>query len=227
MHVEGDLLVVVVADGAGSATHSQEGSQLACHTLATLLVDVGVSRDADSLLVENRVRSAVLQTRDRLLQNAEEAGLAAREFACTLLCAVLGPHRSAFAQIGDGAIVTPEPGTSEWNWLFWPERGEYANTTYFLTDATAEDHVQVDVVEAPIDEVALFTDGIQNLVLHNESQSVHSPFFEKMISVLRDANGESGDPGLNTSLERYLTSPPLTERADDDLTLVLASRREV
>ena len=35
-----------------------------------------------------------------------------------MLCAILAEDWSAFAQVGDGAIVTPEVGTKTWSWLF-------------------------------------------------------------------------------------------------------------
>jgi hypothetical protein len=137
---------------------------------------------------------------------------------------VLAERWSAFAQIGDGTIVTPESGTDAWAWLFWPQRGEYANTTSFLTDPNAMDELQVDTLANAQHEVAIFTDGLQHLVLHYEEQTVHSPFFERMIRPIRASTASGEDHQLSAGLERYLGSTPVTARADDDLTLVMASR---
>jgi hypothetical protein len=126
--------------------------------------------------------------------------------------------------VGDGAIVTPEAGTDSWAWLFWPQRGEYANTTSFLTDPTAMQMLQVDALPHAQYEVAMFTDGLQHLLLRYENQTVHSPFFEQKLRPIRRSTADGEDRKLSTELAKYLNSPTVTSRADDDLTLVMASR---
>jgi hypothetical protein len=79
----------------------------------------------------SRVRAEI---RDR----AEIVDLSPREFACTLLGAVVGQDRAAFFQIGDGAIVVSnraEP--DDYGWVFWPQHGEFANQTNFITQDNA------------------------------------------------------------------------------------------
>src|SRR6516225_2777134 len=44
---------------------------------------------------------------------------------------------------GDGVIVVKDQ-TSQWSWVFWPDRGEFANTTFFVTDAAADDHLRFE-----------------------------------------------------------------------------------
>ena len=46
-------------------------------------------------------------------------------------------------------------GADEWNWMFWPQRGEYANTTYFLTDTDAIERLEVDEFPGKLSDVAL------------------------------------------------------------------------
>ena len=47
--------------------------------------------------------------------------------------------------------------------------------------------MKIAVVEDNIQEVALFTDGLQLLALNNENLSVHQPFFTSMFKWLRMA----------------------------------------
>lgn len=216
-----EVLVVVVSDGAGSAPKGGDGAALMCQGIAERCTSV-VAMSPES--VGEGLRTVIGDVREKLFANAEAEKLPNRHFACTVLCAVLHPAWSVFAQIGDGAIVVPEEGSGEWNWLFWPQRGEYANTTQFITDKNAMEQLQVDVIPHGVNEVSLFTDGIQHLVLHYESQQVHSPFFETMLEPLRGKVTQGISQRLSESLATYLSSPKLAAKAEDDLTLVLAAR---
>ncbi len=109
--------------------------------------------------------------------------------------------------------------------MFWPQRGEYANSTTFITDPSAMESLEVEFMPQGLEEVALFTDGLQHLVLDYSAQSVHSPFFERMLGPVRGSSSANHDDALSAGLAEYLRSPTVTARADDDLTLVLATRR--
>ncbi|MEO7194016.1 MAG: PP2C family serine/threonine-protein phosphatase [Pseudonocardiaceae bacterium] len=219
----GQVLIAVVSDGAGSASESARGAAYACNELLAQ-VERKLSHLTPLPTTADWLKDSVASAREGLLAEADRLGLPPRELAATLLCAVLAEQWSAFAQVGDGAIVTPEVGTDSWAWLFWPQRGEYANTTSFLTDSTAMRMLQVDMLPHAQHEVAMFTDGLQHLLLHYEQQTVHSPFFERMLSPIRLSAADGEDRELSSGLAKYLGSPPVTSRADDDLTLVMASR---
>lgn len=218
-----EVFVAVAADGAGSAPFSADGSKAACHFILDALrdhVESGVCHVDRALGTE-----LVLGARARLSELAAERHAAPRDFACTLLVAVVSEHWGSFLQIGDGAIVyrvdpAPDPA-SRFEFAFWPERGEYANTTSFLTDDAELGRAEWT---RGVVEVALFTDGIQALVLDYKARAVHAPFFERMFAPVR-ARPEPGELlDLSAALVDYLNSPPLTARTDDDKTLVLASR---
>ena len=51
---------------------------------------------------------------------------------------------SAFLEIGDGAIVILDDGVLRP--VFWPQSGEYLNTTYFVTDSDFDNDVAIDVL---------------------------------------------------------------------------------
>jgi hypothetical protein len=61
-------------------------------------------------------------------------------------------------------------------------------------------------------------------VLHQATQSVHSPFFDKIFAPVRALDGPGYSEELSSKLETYLSSPLICERTDDDKTLLLASR---
>lgn len=219
-----EALVAIVSDGAGSAQKSEVGSALAC----TLFVDEIKALFSNGGRIQDIQRPFIISWLRRFHNEvkirAEEERLALRDYACTLLGAVIGNDYVAFVQIGDGAIVisTPE-APDEYDYVFWPQQGEYANQTFFATGDSVFDLFQHDVVRAHILEVALFTDGIQNLALDYAAQTAHMPFFRSLFTPLRIAETEKIS-SLSSSLQNFLNSPRVNERSDDDKTLILATR---
>ena len=219
------VLVAIAADGAGSASQSELGAQLAC---AQLLDEVAAFCGAGRALAEltrEGVEEWIARLREVLRALAEVEGHRLRDYACTLLLAIVEVDRAAFCQIGDGAIVTSNPSDpAAYTPVFWPERGEYANQTHFLTDPDVAEHLAFELREESIDDVALFTDGLQGLALHYASQSAHAPFFRPIfVPMRRELPGRSET--LSTALARFLGSPQINQRTDDDKTLILTSRR--
>ena len=85
------------------------------------------------------------------------------DLASTLLGAIVGQSGAAFFQIGDGAIVFRQGDSYEH--VFWPSSGEYANMTYFLTNAQFAEHLEFVWLDRQVDEVAFLTDGLQRLAM--------------------------------------------------------------
>lgn len=214
-------LTLAVTDGAGSATRSREGAEQACQTLlAECATWLAQATEAD--WTPTVAESWVQRVQTVLQQLATDAGLPVREFACTLLGAVIAADRALFLQIGDGVIVINTG--DRYRPVFWPQGGEYPNETFFVTDANAAGHLECTVLAETITEVALLTDGLQPLVLHYQSRQAHEPFFRPLFQRLRDYP-ETGCPmELAAALERFLDSPAINQRTHDDKTLILASR---
>jgi hypothetical protein len=171
------------------------------------------------------IRDWVGGIREHIAELAAEADSEMRDYAATLQLAILGQASSAFAQLGDGALVvlTPE---GNWSCVFWPMHGEYSNTTFFITDATALQMLQTECWTRPVNEVAAFSDGLEPLVLDFKQRTAFQPFFARMFRPLRASVSDGVDETLTHKLAAYLGSPPVTTRTNDDLTLVLATRME-
>ena len=134
-------LVLVCSDGAGSASLSEIGSNLACEEFvrgATEWLALGARPNA---LTHEIARDMCVQIRSALEARAAEFGVTSRELACTLVAAIVAEDSAAFLQVGDGGIVIREQAETL-KTVFWPESGEYINTTFFLSDARVADRVQ-------------------------------------------------------------------------------------
>jgi Protein phosphatase 2C len=213
-------LICFVSDGAGSAKYAKEAAETA----------VGKALEASELLL---AQNAEIDT-GHLIQIAEtiygalealavERQAPLNDFSCTFLGALILPRRACFLQIGDGAIVRADD-TGFYSTLWWPHNGEYQNTTTFLIDDRGFGNLQTRIIEERIDEIAIFSDGLQMLALNNESESVHQPFFVNLFKALRLAGSGDHIAILNGKLLAYLSGGVINSRTDDDKTLLLATR---
>jgi hypothetical protein len=219
------ILVAVTADGAGSASHAELGAALACNLFTGEMRDLFESGATLEDLSRDFVVDWIDHYHNQICSRAEAEGLDSRDFACTLLAAVVGRDRSVFVQIGDGAIVISNKSEpDEFTWVFWPQKGEFANVTTFLTDEKARDRLEYEIVPHGVHEVALFTDGLERLALKFDTQEAHAPFFVPMFNPLRSASAGHA-ASLSIALASFLGSEQINERTDDDKTLILATRR--
>jgi hypothetical protein len=213
--------VAVAADGAGTSERAPEGARLACEAVLERARRWAAGRADLSTFGREAFLPWLDEARRRIARAARAQERESRDFACTLLVALVGEGRAAFFQIGDGAIVY-RGGDDAYVPALWPQSGEYANCTWFVTDDDAADRVQSAAAEG-VHEVALLTDGLQGLALRFSTREAHGPFFEPMFARLRQQR-EGHARGLLEELRAFLGSVPVNQRTDDDKTLVLATR---
>ncbi|HKX33105.1 MAG TPA: PP2C family serine/threonine-protein phosphatase [Blastocatellia bacterium] len=222
-----EVLIAVASDGAGSAAHGRTGSKLACELLADE-VRAHLAEGGDcARLAGGFIEDWVVKYQRLIARDLGGDGPERQDFACTLVAAVVEREQAAYFQIGDGAIVaSSRDARDDYQCVCWPQRGEYANTTNFLTDLDAADKIFRQLQPAAIEELALFTDGLQSLVLNYRTRSAHLPFFAPLFAWLRSCR-EGHSPELSNALAGYLDSEKINARTDDDKTLILATRRSL
>jgi hypothetical protein len=215
-----DVFVGVVSDGAGSASRSDIGSRHTC--------DLALRRIAQAptaVLFSKSLAADVLeQVRADLQLLADDAGATARDFACTMLVAIIGREKAAFWQIGDGAICFRERKEDRFEYAFWPEKGDYANVTFFVTDQNAQGQLEFDLVLTEITELAMFSDGLERLALDFVSGEAHIAFFNGLFPPVRSLPEAGYSKELSSQIAGFLVSDRVNKRTDDDKTLLLASR---
>lgn len=229
-HDGSQVLVAVASDGAGSAERSDVGSQLACRSFIEAISALIGSGQAAADVTREFVVNWLAAFRAELEVIAAAEGRSPRDFACTFLAAVIDDRNAAFCQIGDGAIVMASADESEeFSWIFWPQHGEYANQTYFASQVDAASHLNHETLygkQAIVEEVFIFTDGIERLVLDLANQIVHQPFFRTIVRPLRcQPSGYSLT--FSEQMGAFLCEPRVADRSDDDRTLVVATRRMI
>jgi hypothetical protein len=217
----GTLLVAVAADGAGTSERAPEGARIACRAVVQQAERWASSAPDLSGFGREDFLPWLRKARSRIARAARGQRRPCRDFSCTLLVALADEARAAFFQVGDGAIVY-RGARGAYVPALWPQSGEYANCTWFVTDDDAAERAQFATAEG-VDELALLTDGLQSLSLRFDTREAHGPFFEPMFARLR-GEGEGEAESLQGELRAFLGSPPVNQRTDDDKTLVLATR---
>jgi hypothetical protein len=216
-----DTLIAVIADGAGTAGHAHQGAEIAVWTVSAM-AQLGVRAGRKDY--EHVLREAASVARERLVEAANERGVAVRSLACTLLAIIVAPIGGAALQIGDGVIAIGEKPL-EWRCVFWPQKGEYANTTNFLSDEASLAKAEVATLPDEALDVALMSDGLEALAVSFANRNAYAPFFKTAFAPLHACNGMDEIAALSQSLAAMLASPAVRARTDDDASLILATRR--
>ena len=217
---DNEVLFLCCSDGAGSAPLSNKGSETACWSLSHCIEKTLSDGTPLGQLTKDHIISWYVGAAAAIVKEAENLNAQPRDLSCTLLGALIGRDIALFFQLGDGGIVISADGA--YQPVFWPQHGEYVNETHFLTDSNLINEIEYEIRQSRIEEVALFTDGLQPLVLDYARKTAHAPFFNQMFTTLR--NGELND--LHVPFSQFLDSSRVNERSDDDKTLILAIRVE-
>jgi len=216
------ILIAAVADGAGSAALSADGSRIASSAAtqeAAKLMRSHVQPVYEGVLQEI-LQQAFRHARNELEAEAQRQEKSIRDFATTLLLTVCAPEITGAAQIGDGAMIAGKDAESGYQLLCVPQRGEYANITNFITATNWQDTLDITTRRGGVSRVAMFSDGIQNIALNAAADNApHAPFFNPLF---RWVDGQTDAEAAGRSIAAFLSSPRVTARADDDLTLLLA-----
>lgn len=220
---KGNVLAAVIADGAGSASHAEAGARAVCFAFLRAVMEhlhAGKSiEDADPDIVLEWMDNI----RDRVNAIASHINVRPRDCASTIVALLAGPRSALVVHVGDGAAVVREEGSSDWFIPSWPFHGDYASTTIFVTDDPMPTPV---IVPLPmrLDRAAVFSDGIERLVLDHSNRTAYAPFFDKFTAPVAASSETGHDRRLSRSLRGYLDSQPVCERTDDDKSLILGVR---
>jgi Protein phosphatase 2C len=214
----GKLLIAAVADGAGSAPLAEVGSQLAVKTAVDFLTAQSQGNTTAESPWKDWLFSAFEASYTTLKDEAEKRSVNLSDLATTLIVAVAESNFVAMAQIGDGAVVVGDYSGQIVS-LSAPSQAEYLNETTFLTAPDALLQTQFQVWNHPLRHLALLTDGLQMLALKMPTGEPHPPFFTPLFQFVETVEDRDA---AQTQLLTFLGGERVTQRSDDDLTLLLA-----
>jgi hypothetical protein len=211
---ESPIILIAIADGAGSAKHSHIGSRASVEYLLQ-----AIPRRISHPLEANCdfARAILAETAGQLNTVAADSECEVADLACTVLFSVISDYGVFLAQVGDGAWVIQRNG--EYVVPIWPSNGEYINETTFLTSPDWQATLSCHFAPGEVTAIAGFTDGLERIALEWATRSAFAPFFDPLFEVLRDTSGEQQ---LGSGLRDLLLSDRFAARTDDDKTLVLA-----
>ena len=222
-------LLAISADGAGSARHGGRGSELATAKIVEVLdrlldrkVLLAPRRRLSSTLAQRWIVEAITQARQTLGDEAKSLGAEISDFHATLVGCLVGPRGGGlFFQIGDGAACAQNPDCLSEFVLSLPENGEYAESTYFLTEDRWESHLRFTDIPPAYTQIALMSDGVTGLALTGgATPAPFGPFLEPVTRFLRDSTRPEGERGLAATL----ASEQVRTITGDDKTFVWALR---
>jgi hypothetical protein len=226
-----DVLVAAVSDGAGTAPCSARGAALTVNAfLDAASAEVSLAAGDLAFFDHGFASRWLAGVRAEISLLAAAEGRSPKDYACTFLGAVVGNRAAGYVQIGDGAIVVLDGPSSQPRCVFWPQHGEFANSTFFVTQDGADEVLLLARStcaegESAVLEVAMFSDGLERLVLNFATKDVHAPALAPILAWL--AGQIPADTcGPSDALIAYLGSQHVNRRTDDDKTLVLATRAD-
>ncbi|MGA7932663.1 MAG: PP2C family serine/threonine-protein phosphatase [Kovacikia sp.] len=225
----GDVLIGAVADGAGSAAHSDIGAKLAVRIVLEYLTltEAWLQKRQQSWrslphppaqdLTKKLFTKIVTKVNLGLRKQAESSGYSVDDLACTLLIFLATPHWVAAMQIGDGFIVVRSK-RKDYQLLFQPDKGEYANQTTFVTSASALAEMQICILPSHPTFICASTDALERVAIRMSDWTAFSPFFKPFEEYLVETPHPEKD---DEYLISFLESDRLNSRTDDDKTLLL------
>ena len=214
------VLVAAVADGAGSAPLSEFGAEIAAHTAVKVVAEAiaPLPKADEEAAWKDLLIEALRTARYAVEAEAEIRGVPPSDLATTLILLVTTPDVTAVAQIGDGAAIFEDEGGAL-HALTTPQNGEYANETTFLVSPNALEKVQTTVQPICAHRLALFSDGLQRIALRLADGTPFPQFFAPLFRFVEECEEL---PKADEQLAEFLGSPRVSERTDDDVTLLLA-----
>lgn len=216
-----NVLVIAAADGAGSASLGKIGAMIAVETAVEYVSNCEITQRtlSDDALLGDILNNSILAAQKAVEDEAQVSKHQPSDLATTLIIAIATPKVVAVAQIGDGLAVVKD-STGNLQALTIPKSGEYVNETTFLTSADALATTQIKILRHNIVNIGVLTDGLQMLALNMLVGEPHKPFFFPLFDFAANAEDKIV---AKEQLVKFLSSERITQRTDDDLTLVIAA----
>lgn len=211
--IKDDIASVTMSDGAGRAQHALEGA-FCCAIEAMRNLEL---RGGSLFELDNEDISRILldNVRDKLKAKALEMNCPFDDLACTFCFFVTDGRCFIAGNLGDGLIGRLDR-KGEGRVILGPERGKYANQSYFITGENCYRHFHiVRGLFEPANVYFIMTDGSCDC-LYDREQDAFAPALGTFCSWIRQYSHQAVSNSLKDVM--YKLFP---EKTGDDCALAL------
>lgn len=208
---------ISLADGAGSSPYSQIGAEYAVNTVIPFVHEhfdnfFKNPSGAGKIIVEHLLNG--------LSKVSEEHGLLPNDMACTMLFVQIRRKKNSIyylaGHIGDGVIFYEHAKGVKI--LSEPERGEYANTTVFLTSSNSESKLRIysGVLTRPVGFM-IMSDGAADTLYIKKTKAPNQAYCQQIFNWCNKYNQKK----ISKALQSNLQGGVFREVSADDCSLCL------
>jgi len=211
-----------VSDGAGSVEKALAGARLTSFVVSNWLCEHFPSI---LKLSQDQIRQSCLARVRRLIRwAAKKAECLPNEYAATLVAVCVGADGAWLAlHLGDGGIIGSFG--SRILVVSQPEKGEFANESWFVTSSDALEHLRI--YGSPFNPelcnptgFVIFSDGVENSLMDRRTGTVATA-----ASIMLDWLREQHPDRVSRALEQNINTV-FREQSFDDCSIVLMAKPE-
>lgn len=217
-----DTIVIAIADGLNFQPKANIGPKTAVKTVVRIL-----NKLQNEPTIQDEwlalIRNIFVETCLALEDIAQNQNATIGTVSTTLVVAILTKEWLVTGHIGDGGIVA-NLENGQLLTISPPQRMKFNNQTNPLSQAILDQHAQFTATTTKTHSIALFSDGLQELILNNTN---YKPRYRFLIPFLRkssDIHNNSDSYQTSQDIALFLMSQRISAKAKDDKTLVIAGR---
>lgn len=161
------LVVAALADGMGTAPHSDEGAARAVELSINMLADWCGQVDECPLPqdVHPMFERVVESVQRQASAIAAARAIQVDALKSTLIVVACTPTWVIAMSVGDGFVVARFAGSVEYRTILTPSKGEYDNETDSVLGSVAIERMRVFVENRPLASLAASSDGLLDVAL--------------------------------------------------------------
>lgn len=218
--LENGWIIAAIADGLGSAKHSDVGSRLAVEeTLHFIEINIPDFWHNESLI--SLLRTSFHVALKRIREESERDGNEMKDYDTTLTCAIYNGTDVVFGHVGDGGIIVLNP-YGDFRVLTVAQKGEEFNAVIPLR--SGPDNWMFESSKESVVALLMLTDGIYDVacpwLIAKQEQKIYinyvRPFMDRNIL---HVNNAADFENVQKEVEEFFNSKD-SEKITDDKTIV-------
>lgn len=217
-----NCIIGVVADGAGSAKHSDIGAKYFSEVVFDFLNTIENLHLLDETKLNIKIVETINLAKQSLLNNPPNGlkteDIDIKDFATTMVAFLANDKDGYFIHLGDGVGVSFLRDDYSNCFVSEPHNGEYSNETYFLTMDNWENYLRIKKFNKNFDAIILMSDGVSPMAMTKGCKEPYEGFVKPIINYIDKVELEKSNLAIKNTLE----SEQIRKITHDDKTFVWA-----